>query len=181
MNDIFVKESDLSDLTPEQAELFTRFEQLGIETKTWDHNPVFSTAESDHLYEVIPGAHCKTLFLTDAKKSGYWLAVALDQTRADLKNLHHVLGCKRMSFGRAETMQAMIGVTPGSVTPFALMHDTEQEIKVLLDTAILPFDTVNFHPLKNDKTTSMKREDLFRFIESCGHDVRIVNLENPRE
>lgn len=179
MNEIFVKESDLSDLSPEQAELFSQFEQLGIETKTWDHNPVFSTAESDHLYDVIPGAHCKSLFLTDSKKSGYWLAVALDQTRVDLKSLHLVLGCKRMSFGRAETMQSMIGVTPGSVTPFALMYDTEQEIKVLVDTAIMPFDTVNFHPLKNDKTTSLARDDLFRFIESCGHAFQMVDLAHP--
>ncbi len=180
MNQKMIKKSALVDLTPEQAELFKLFKDLSIANETWDHPPVFTCDESEFMYELLPGGHCKSLLLTDFK-GRFILAVALDQTRVDLKTLHKAIDSKRLSFVKPETMQELLQVTPGSVTPFALMHDTNNRIEVLIDSAILPHKTVYFHPLKNDKTTGIAREDLFRFIESTGHSYRIINLSNPLE
>ena len=66
---------------------------------------------------------------------------------------------------------------PGAVTPFALINDTDQRVRVVLDRAMLEHETLNYHPLVNDRTTALSSEDLLRFVRACGHDPLIVDLE----
>ena len=157
--------------------MFKKFDELDIKTETWDHTPVFTTKESEFIYKKLSGGHCKSLFLTDKKKTGYWLVVALNKTQVDLKKLPEIIGSGRLSFVQPKRMQNMLGVTPGAVTPFALMNDTSQQIKVLLDSNLMSFEILNFHPLKNDKTTKILCDDLLKFIESSGHSTQIINCE----
>jgi Ala-tRNA(Pro) deacylase len=105
-----------------RQDLLARFEELGIETVTADHPPVFTVAESSQLERQLPGGHTKNLFLKD-RKDRLFLVVALGHARIDLKSLHKVLGSDRLSFGRPELLMEVLGVTPGAVTPFALIND----------------------------------------------------------
>lgn len=178
MSQNFLKKCDLSDLTPEQSELFQYFKGVNIIHETWEHPPVFTTQECEYMYELLIGGHCKSLFLRD-KGGRFILAIAHDSTTVDLKNLHKTVECKRFSFVKPDVMEQMLGVTPGSVTPFALLNDTQKQVEVLVDSTILEFDTVYFHPLKNDKTTGISKDDLLRFLDSTGHGYRVVNLANP--
>jgi len=124
----------------------------------------------------LPGGHCKSLFLKD-KKAGLWLVVALEERRIDLKRVADTLGAPRFSFGNAELLFQVLGVRPGSVTPFALANDTAQRVTVVLDRGMLEQAPLNYHPLENDRTTAIAPGDLLRFIEACGHRPRIVDLE----
>src|ERR1051326_156099 len=117
-------------------ELLARFAALGIAQRTYDHPAVFTVEEAKALRGTLPGGHCKSLFLKD-KKGGLWLAVMLEERRTDLNRLAARLGAPRFSFGNAETLHAVLGVTPGSVTPFALANDRAQRVKVVLDKAML--------------------------------------------
>ena len=110
-------------LTPEQ--LFARLDALGIPHRTYTHPPVFTVAEAAALRGSLPGGHCKSLFLKD-RKGGLWLVVALEERRIDLKLLADSLGAPRFSFGSPELLREVLGVAPGSVTPFALANDTAQ-------------------------------------------------------
>ncbi|MEM6665836.1 MAG: prolyl-tRNA synthetase associated domain-containing protein [Pseudomonadota bacterium] len=159
--------------TPEA--LFERFETLGIKTTTADHQPAFTVADAQTLRGQIPGGHCKNLFLKD-KKGVYWLVVALEDTPVDLKSLPARIGSARLSFGSADRLMEVLGVTPGSVTPFALINDTDKRVNVILDADMLEHDLLNYHPLRNDQTTTIARADLLRFIEDCGHTPRTVAL-----
>ena len=103
-------------LTPKP--LFARLDALGIAHRTYVHPPVFTVAEAAALRGALPGGHCKSLFLKD-KKGGLWLVVALEERRIDLKRLADALGAPRFSFGSAELLYEVLGVRPGSVTPFA--------------------------------------------------------------
>jgi Ala-tRNA(Pro) deacylase len=160
-----------------RAELFDRLAQLGIRTTTAEHPAVFTVAESSALERDLPGGHTKNLFLK-CKKDRLWLVVALNHTRVDLKTLHKTLGSGRLSFGSAELLMRVLGVLPGSVTPFALINDRRREVSVILDEAMLKHDTLNFHPLENTATTNIARDDLLRFIRSLGYEPRTVALDS---
>ena len=124
----------------------------------------------------LPGGHCKSLFLKD-RKGGLWLLVCRDDRRLDLNALSRALGTPRLSFGRPELLMEVLGVEPGSVTPFALINDAERRVRPLLDRAMLERRPLNYHSLRNDATTAIAPEDLVRFIESCGHAPRVVDLD----
>jgi Ala-tRNA(Pro) deacylase len=162
-----------SPLTPEQ--LFVRLEALGIAHRTYTHLPVFTVAESAALRGSLPGGHCKSLFLKD-RKGGLWLVVALEERRIDLKHLADRLGAPRFSFGSPELLHEVLGVAPGSVTPFALANDTAHRVIVVLDKGMLENDPLNYHPLVNDRTTAIAPGDLLHFIQACGHRPRVVDL-----
>jgi len=160
-------------LTPEQ--LFSRLDALGIAYKTYSHPPVFTVAEAAALRGSLPGGHCKCLFLKD-KRGGFWLAVMLEERRVDLKGLAARLRAPRFSFGGAADLYEHLGVRPGSVTPFALVNDSDRRVSPVLDAAMLEHDPLNYHPLINDRTTAVAPPDLLRFISACGHTPLIVDL-----
>jgi Ala-tRNA(Pro) deacylase len=145
--------------------LFAKLEQLGIEATTVEHEPVFTVEQSAGLRATIPGAHTKSLFLAD--KDGHLvLVVAKDDTRVDMKKLAKELGLGRLSFGKPELLESVLGVTPGSVTPLALLNDTTAPVTVVVDEALMNFAEVNCHPLENTATTRVATGDLVRFIEA---------------
>ncbi len=157
-------------------ELFARLDSLGIATTTHEHPPVFTVEEARRRTGHLPGGHNKSLFLKD-KRGGLWLLVCRDDRRLDLNRLSKALSLPRLSFGRPELLLETLGVGPGSVTPFALINDSGHRVRPLLDRAMLEQDSLNFHPLGNDATTALQPGDLIRFIESCGHEPRIVDLD----
>jgi Ala-tRNA(Pro) deacylase len=155
--------------------LFAKLEQLGIEATTVEHEPVFTVEQSAGLRATIPGAHTKSLFLAD--KDGHLvLVVAKDDTRVDMKKLAKELGLGRLSFGKPELLESVLGVTPGSVTPLALLNDTTAPVTVVVDEALMNFAEVNCHPLENTATTRVATGDLVRFIEATGHTPIIMKL-----
>jgi len=160
-------------MTPE--ELFARFDALGIAYRTYSHPPVFTVVEAIALRGRLPGGHCKSLFLRD-KKGGFWLAVMLEDRRIDLKKLAMRLTAPRFSFGGAADLRRLLGVRPGSVTPFALLNDIQRLVTPVLDAAMLEHDPLNYHPLENDRTTAISAADLLRLIAASGHVPRIVDL-----
>ena len=156
--------------------LAEKFKALGIETVTWAHPPVFTVDEGLEFKHLIPGGHTKNLFLKD-KKDQLWLLVALDNTVIDLKWLPKRIDAARLSFGNADLLLEVLGITPGSVTPFALVNDVNRRVRPVLDARMLACDVLNYHPLKNDKTTAIKPEDLLKFMRDLGYDPRIVDFE----
>src|SRR5450755_556116 len=97
-----------------ETDLIARLDALGIAQRTHDHPAVFTVEEAKALRGKLPGGHCKSLFLKD-KKGGLWLAVMLEERRIDLKALADRLEAPRFSFGSAELLLEVLGVTPGSV------------------------------------------------------------------
>jgi Ala-tRNA(Pro) deacylase len=160
--------------TPDQ--LFVALDALGIKYSTVKHPPLFTVEQSRNLRGQIAGGHTKNLFLRD-KKYAIYLVVTLEDADIDLKGLHRQLGATgRFSFGSADLMREVLGVEPGSVTPFGAINDTAGRVSVVLDSAMMEHETLNYHPLVNTMTTSIKRDDLVKFLESTGHIPRIERL-----
>jgi Ala-tRNA(Pro) deacylase len=158
-----------------RTDLMVFFEKLGISTSTVDHPPVFTVEEAQKVHGNIPGGHCKNLFCKD-EKGVLWLIVALENARIDLKAAKDKIGSKRLTFAKPELLMEILGVEPGSVTPFSLINDSDVRTHVILDELMMRLDKLNFHPLKNDATTTIRSQDLLTFIKACGHTPRIVQV-----
>jgi len=155
--------------------LLAYLDALGVGHTTVEHAPVFTVAEADAVKDAMPGGHTKNLFLK-SKKDELVLVSAHQDTQVALKGLHRRLGTGRLSFGKPELLSAALGVQPGSVTAFAIINDPAQRVRFVLDQALMAFDIVNFHPLRNDATTALSSADLLNFVRALGREPEILDL-----
>jgi Ala-tRNA(Pro) deacylase len=172
-------QSDVSEALPSpevrEAALYRHLVAVGIGWKTYGHEPAFTVEQARDLRGTIAGGHTKNLFLKD-RKDGLWLIVLREDLRVDLNALARQLDSPRFSFGSGELLAATLGVPPGAVTPFALLNDSARNVRLVLDEDLLKLNPLNFHPLRNDKTTAIAASDLVRFVGSCGHTAMVVRL-----
>ena len=159
----------------DRADLLAFFDAHGIAHATLEHPAVFRVGEGAEIKARLPGAHTKNLFLKDAK-GALWLVSAMDAARIDLKALPGAIGSARLSFASAEVLNEALGVTPGSVTAFALINDQGRRVRFVLDAALARADRVNFHPLINTATTTVSQAGLRRFLEALGVSPLIVEF-----
>jgi Ala-tRNA(Pro) deacylase len=158
-----------------EAALYGFFRAHGIAWTTHAHAPVFTVEEAQTLRGALPGTHTKNLFLED-RKGRLWLVVAREDLRIDLNALAKRLGSPRFSFGSAARLLEVLGVVPGAVTPFALMNDEAGRVTAIFDEGLFANGPVNFHPLRNDRTTAIAAADLIRFAHATGHDPILLAL-----
>jgi Ala-tRNA(Pro) deacylase len=154
-------------------QLFEHLAGLGIDTETVEHPPLFTVEESQALRGEIPGGHTKNLFLKD-KKDQVFLVVAAEEAAIDMKTLHKRIDSARLSFGRPELLLELLGVIPGSVTPFGVVTDRAGRVGVVLDEGLMRHDRLNFHPLENTATTTIARQDFLAFLRHAGHPPKIL-------
>jgi Ala-tRNA(Pro) deacylase len=155
--------------------LFALLDRLSLVWRNTMHVPVFTVAESAQVKTSIPGGHTKNLFMKD-KKDQLVLVSALSTSQLPLNQLHKALGTQRLSFTDAPLLWSALGVTPGSVTGFALMNDQARRVRFIADQALLAFETLNFHPLRNDMTVSIGRSDFLAFALATGHTVERIDF-----
>ena len=157
--------------------LFKRFDELGIKTTTTEHEAAFTVEQARQHRGEISGGHCKNLFLKD-KKGALWLIVCLEDAEIDLKRLPKKIGSARLSFGKPALLKDRLGVEPGSVTPFAVLNDDSKSVNVILDKRMMSHQLLNFHPLRNTATTTIKSIDLVTFLQSCGIKPQILAIDS---
>jgi Ala-tRNA(Pro) deacylase len=163
-----------------RADFLAFLDRLGIKSTTIDHPAVFTVAESKELKADIPGGHSKNLFLKD-KKDNIFLVVAEHDAALDLKTIHEKIGANgRVTFAKPDLMLELLGVTPGSVTPFGLINDTEASIKVILDAPMMDHAVLNFHPIENTATTTITSADLLTFIKATGHEPHVIAVSHGK-
>ena len=172
------KISDFNHFSENQQQVFTVLNRLQIPQQTYRHPAIF-TVEEGHAFDLsvhLPGQGGKSLLLT-TKDNQLWLVVACEETRVNLKALSDRLGVKRFSFAKPDVMLDVMGVTPGSATPFALINDVQRKLNLVLDEAFLKAEKCVFHPLRNDHSTIIAVKDLLKFCDFQGYQVQILSLE----
>lgn len=151
----------------------------GIDPPLVEHEAAFTVDQAVGLRGTIPGLHTKNLFLKD-KKGAFFLVTLPEDAAVDLKRIHTVIGAKgRVSFGSAEAMVDLLGVTPGSVTPLGLINDDEGRVTCVFHEALGVADLINVHPLRNTATVTLARADLFAILAASGHDPQVLPLPVP--
>jgi Ala-tRNA(Pro) deacylase len=151
--------------------LYKILQDLEISFEKLEHEPFFCCEDSDAFYQKQKGGHFKTLFLRNKPKSRWILAIVESHKKADLKNFQYFLNEKtRLSFGAPEYMMEKLGLTPGSVTPFGLIHSGAKDIELVIDKELQKHKFVHFHPLRNTATLKLTQDDFLKFIDSVCDD-----------
>ncbi|MFL2899047.1 MAG: prolyl-tRNA synthetase associated domain-containing protein [Candidatus Pelagibacterales bacterium] len=149
----------------------------GFEYFVEEHAPLFTVEDSKSLRGQIEGAHSKNLFLKDAKANFFLISIE-ESASIDLKKTMQQIQSKKLSFAKPEYLQDILGIEPGSVSPFALLNDTKKQVKFYLDRSFLDSETVNFHPLINTATVNISPQNLIELIEKYHNPVNYIDLEN---
>jgi Ala-tRNA(Pro) deacylase len=158
-----------------KEELLSFLKKCGIDYTLHEHPAVFTAEEALKVCGHIPGVHCKNLFLKD-KAGALWLVTLPDEKRTNLKNLPEKIGSKRLSFGNASLLMDALGVTPGSVTPLALLNDQAARVQLVLDRWMMEEEMINLHPLVNTATITLRTSDLTRFLSALGRKPLLAAL-----
>lgn len=158
-----------------REDLFARLAALGTETSTLPYPEHRTVDEGKALRGDMPSTFTKNLLLKD-KKERLFLVVAHEDSILDLKTLHaRVGGQGRLGFAAPEQVRALLGVDPGAITPFGLMNDAERVVTPVIEAALTAADLLNFHPLEQTGSTSIRPDDLLRFIRHCEREPIVID------
>ena len=163
-------------MTEQELAVHERLAALGIAFERYEHPPVATAAEADEHWAGIDATHCKNLFLRNQKGDRHYLVIVVHTKRADLRAVAAQIGDGKLSFASPERLMTHLGVTPGSVSPFGLIHDRDTRVRLFLDRDLKAARRISFHPNINTSTLTMTFADFERFVAACGHAVRYVDV-----
>ena len=158
------------------SDIYEFLDNGNIEYQRHDHPPVFTVEDVHRLTPDLPGAKTKNLFLRDKKGSRHFLVVVPADRRINLKALPKVLETSKVSFGSPERLMENLGVTPGSVSLFAIVNDQKNKVEVVIDKSLWESDAFQFHPLINTSTLIISHEGIKQFLAATGHEVKILEI-----
>src|SRR5688572_26403948 len=156
--------------------VYAALDALGIPYERHEHPAVFNAEDASRHWAPIGGTQCKNLFLRNKKGDRHYLVVLEISKRADLKDLVKLVGDDRLSFGSPERLMAELGLTPGSVSPFGLINDTDGSVRVLVDADLKGAARLIFHPNINTASVVVSWQDLEKFLATRSNVVRVIGL-----
>ena len=156
--------------------VYAALDALGISYERHEHPAVFHAGDAAAFWDPIRGVQCKNLFLRNKKGDRHYLVVLEISKRADLKEIVKLVGDDRLSFGSPERLMAELGLTPGSVSPFGLIHDADGSVRVLIDQDLKGAERLIFHPNINTASVVVSWVDLERFLATRQNSVRVVRI-----
>lgn len=163
----------------EQAykDLAGKLNQLDIKYKVVDHPAAETTEQADNYIAGLEGVRTKTMFLKDKKKH-FYLVIMDDKKRMDFKNFQGLTGTKRISMAHDHDIEEQLGLEAGIVSPFGIINNTAHNIKLYFDKEMLDSEEIlTFHPNVNTHTIFLTASDLMKFIDACGFEYEILDLE----
>lgn len=145
--------------------IYEILDELNIPYSIHEHPAVYTVEEASKFYTEMPGGHFKNLFLRNKKGNNHFLAVVVSTKTVDIKKLGELFGGEKLSFASPERLLKHMGLTPGAVSPFGLVNNTEHNIRVLVDNDLFTFDTVYFHPNENTASIGISPQDFQKYLE----------------
>ncbi len=148
-------------------------ESKGISFKVFTHPPVYTVEEAKKYSQDIRGIHSKNLFLKDKKSKQFYLIIISADKKANMDELGMIVNNK-LKFANEDDLKELLGLTPGAVSPFGLINDTEHKVEVLIDKAVWESEYVSFHPNVNTESLELKTGDFHKYLESIGNKYLII-------
>lgn len=155
----------------------TTLRKLGISHTTYSHPEVLTVESMMDVLHGVEGKLTKNLLLKD-KKVGIFLVTVVPERTVDMKQLPKLLGVEGGKANlRFTDCESLLKVTKGSVTPYAVLNDTENLVTVALDSALLKATKVCTHPLRCDRSVSVSPDDLLKFLRSINHEPIVIDFD----
>ncbi len=161
----------------EEAEVpvYARLGELGIAYQRFEHPPIATAEAAGEHWTAIDAMHCKNLFLRNQKGNRYYLVIVEHTKRADLRRVAEQIGDGKLSFASPDRLMTHLSLTPGSVSPFGLIHDRDKQVQVFLDRALARTTRISFHPNINTRTIVLAFSDFERFLTAEGRTARYID------
>lgn len=156
--------------------VFEALDALGITYERHEHPAVFTSEDAEQHWRPLGGTPVKNLFLRNKKGDRHYLVIVGIEKRVDLQTLVKTIGDDRFSFGSADRLMEKLGVTPGSVSPFGLLHDGSRDVKVIIDEDLRGAGRLLFHPNINTATVTISFADLQKFLATRPNPVRYIHV-----
>ena len=160
-----------------KTDLFKLLSVKDLNFQIHDHDPLFTVEDSENLRGEIVGAHTKNLFLKN-KKNNFFLFSCDENARVDLKKFSKTIDAKNLSFANEDYLKQFLGIKPGSVSPFALLNDKDNVVDFYLDENLFRSETINYHPLINTTTISIKTSEFIKFLLENNKKIHIFSLDS---
>ncbi len=157
-----------------RVETFLRRHQIPFQR--FLHPAVFTVADGQRWRGKIPGTTGKSLFLKDSSHHQYFLLSLAGLYRADIKKFRRLTEAKKFTFARDDELAEILGVQPGSVSPFGLLNDKNRQVQFYLDQSLATAKKVGFHPNINTATLLLRQDDFRRFLKIIHQPLRIVDI-----
>jgi Ala-tRNA(Pro) deacylase len=159
-----------------ESQVLAVLQALGIPYARHEHPPVSTVADAELHWAGLDAMHCKNLLLRNQKGDRHYLVILPHSKRADLRQVAAEIGDGKLSFASPERLMTLLGVTPGSVSPFGLLNDPDHYVKVFIDDDLSHAERITFHPNVNTVTLVLRVADFRRFLSHSGHAVRVINV-----
>lgn len=157
--------------------VINKLEELKITYKEVIHTPVYTIEEMDNLGNIFEGAKiCKNLFVRDQKGKRHFLIVVPEEKRVPLAEVTTKIGSTKLSFASEERLMKYLKLTPGAVTPLAVINDEANEVEVVMDESLKNEELLGVHPCVNTATVLIKPQELERYITEAGNKIKYINV-----
>ena len=153
-----------------------KLQELGIAFDVVEHPPAFTTEQADSYIEGMEGVRTKSMFLTNRKKTQYYLLIMDDKKRLDMDDFKVQVGADRIRMASLESLAEKMNLPAGTVSPFGLLNNEEKDIQVYFDKEIINEERMTFHPNTNEKTIFISTQDLFKFLHDLGYSYQVLEL-----
>ena len=161
----------------DKIKLLQLLDNKKINYKIFNHPPLHSVKDSINMRGTINGAHTKNLFLKN-KIDDFFLFSCLENTMIDLKLLKKNLNLGNISFAKTNYLKKILNLSPGSVSPFGLLNDINNNVSFFLDKKLTNYEIINFHPLENTSTISINLKNFLNFMSENKKLVKFINFDN---
>ena len=146
--------------------LYKILDELGIEFEYHEHPPGPTVEEAMKYWKDIDSAHCKNIFFRNHKGNRHYLVISDHRYQLDIHDLEKRLKQGKLSFASPKRMMKYLGIEPGSVSLFGLIHDSEDHVHLFIDENLLKEEKVSFHPNINTASLVISVEDMKIFLKS---------------
>ena len=160
-----------------KKDIIKKLELHKISFDIHEHDALFSVSDSEQKRGGIVGGHTKNLFLKN-KKNNFYLISCQENLKVDIKKFSKINNIGNLSFANEKYLYEYLGVLPGSVSPFGLLNDINNKVSFIIDGGLLNFKKINFHPLVNTATITLKMSDFLEFMKNNKKKISIFDFNN---
>lgn len=158
------------------SQLYQILDGLGIQYDYYEHPPA-PTIEIARIYwKDIEATHCKNLFFRNHKGNRHYLVIIEHSCDLLIHDLEQRLKQGKLSFASDKRMQKYLGLSPGSISPFGLIHDTGKHVHLFLDQNLRNAMKISFHPCDNTALLVIAFHDFEKFLTFTGNTYEYLEL-----
>ena len=159
-----------------QPELYKILNQLGITFDYHEHPPAPTIEEAIKYWKDLDATHCKNLFFRNHKGNKHYLVILEHTRQLDIHDLEKRLKQGKISFASGERMKKYLGLSPGSVSPFGLINDSEHHVHLFMDENLQNSSRISFHPNNNTASLIVTFLDFLKFLNWTQNKFEYVKL-----